>query len=85
MNKNWEKSVFFNRNAKETIEKSTCTDTKQKWGKIKKDAKNMYEAVPIKDFCHVKEVKLKFQVPEIELKVLRDAQRILIEGIFNNN
>ena len=33
---------------------------------------------------HTSGVKLEFQVPEIELKVLRDAQRILIEGKLNN-
>lgn len=38
---------------------------KQKWGKLKKDAKALYEVVPIKKFCHGKPKSTIFKLPEV--------------------
>ncbi|KAJ8684819.1 hypothetical protein QAD02_020612 [Eretmocerus hayati] len=43
---------YLLRNQKENIEVATCTDVKQKWGKLRKDVKSMYSYVPISQHCH---------------------------------
>ncbi|KAJ8685150.1 hypothetical protein QAD02_020943 [Eretmocerus hayati] len=47
--------TYLMRNEKKNIENATCTDVKQKWGKLKKDVKAMYSYVPMKKHCHGKQ------------------------------
>lgn len=53
------------RTKKSDIELATCTDVKQKWGKLKKDADALYEVVPFKKFCHGKPKTSIYKVPEV--------------------
>lgn len=48
---------------KEDLELATCTDVKQKWGKLRSDAKAMYQAVPVDTMCHGLEKFPDYKVP----------------------
>lgn len=56
---------IFSRTKKSEIESATCTDVRQKWGKLKKDAKALYDVVPIKKFCHGTPKHPIFKLPKI--------------------
>ena len=50
------------RTAEPDLEDLTCIDLKQAWGKLKKNASEMHNAVPIQDFCHPKLKRCKAKV-----------------------
>lgn len=53
------------RTKKMDIEIATCTDVRQKWGKLKKDGQALYEVVPVKEFCHGKPKASVCKIPKI--------------------
>lgn len=53
---------FMCRESLETIESISCTDVKQKWGRLKKKKEELYEIVPLEKFCHVKIPNQKYNV-----------------------
>lgn len=48
---------FFFRTSIEELDKQSCTDLPQKWGKLgQATSKILHKPVPIKEFCHVKPI-----------------------------
>lgn len=57
---------FYDRRTKKSdIEVATCTDVKQKWGKLKRNADALYEVIPLKKFCHSKPKSSIYKVPKV--------------------
>ncbi|KAJ8665590.1 hypothetical protein QAD02_007252 [Eretmocerus hayati] len=56
---------FLSRNKLADISEATCTDVTQIWGRIKKNSESMYDAVPIKTFCHgAPDNRVQFRIRE---------------------
>lgn len=64
---------------------ATCTDIKQQWGRLKKNAEALYEIVPIAQFCHFNDKSEKiFYNYDINKEI--DFIQVLTKGkkFFNN-
>ncbi|KAJ8686145.1 hypothetical protein QAD02_021939 [Eretmocerus hayati] len=74
--------IYLIRTKKENIDKATCTDIKQTWGKLKSDVKAMYETVPFEKMCHLKPFNKKGSYkanssvcPSLRLQVFKNLVR----------
>lgn len=47
------------------MEVATCTDIKQTWGKLKSEAKSMYQTVPLDEMCHGLEKPPVYKSPPV--------------------
>lgn len=57
---------------------------KQKWGKLKKDAKSLYEVVPLKKFCHGKPKPSIYKLPEVTAEARKACFDMVIEACPNS-
>lgn len=66
------------RTKKSEIEMATCTDVKQKWGKLKPDAKSMYLPQPLDLLCHGKQRENRYS--DLDPENYKQAIQILESG-----
>lgn len=60
---------------------ATCTDLRQKWGKLKNDVRTLYAVVPVKKFCHGSEPTSVYKIPRVSESMQDDVLRMLSEGM----
>lgn len=62
---------------------ATCTDVKQTWGKLKKNAAALYEVIPVKRFCHGAQKPPLYKMPKLTAEHRKKFLNLVIEGSPN--
>jgi len=67
------------------LEELSCTELRQQWGKVKSIGTEMYQTIPVKNFCHVQKYTSPYSetLPdELPNNIQQIVYETLIEGIM---